>query len=235
MQIVGLLMLATLIHYSSLPTALWLPPWVCMFTIWAAVIPVALHFRRVDLGEHNYRPWRWLLLGWRGLHGLSGGILCGLLYGGLSPEWRIPLLIVVVVFTYGLTFFAIEDLGVAMIGSGPVVLSLLLALLHSGRPADHMLAVLLIAASINGWLAGHAISADCLKPPAFADTTPSWPKHWHAKSTKSPSPKPTLNWPTERKASSSQPPATIFDNPCTACSCSLTCCANSSPCPHTWN
>lgn len=158
MQIVGLLMLATLIHYSSLPTALWLPPWVCMFTIWAAVIPVALHFRRVDLGEHNYRPWRWLLLGWRGLHGLSGGILCGLLYGGLSPEWRIPLLIVVVVFTYGLTFFAIEDLGVAMIGSGPVVLSLLLALLHSGRPADHMLAVLLIAASINGWLAGHAIS-----------------------------------------------------------------------------
>ena len=129
-----------------------------MFTIWLAVIPLALHFRRVQLGPGNYRRWRLLLLGWRGLHGLSGGILCGLLYGGLSTEWQVPLLILVVVFTYGLTFFAIEDLGLAMIGSAPVVISLLLALLHSGRPSDRLLAVLLIAASINGWLAGRAIS-----------------------------------------------------------------------------
>lgn len=158
MQIVGLLMIAVLIRQSTLPTLMWLPPWACMFTVWAAVIPLAWHFRSVKLGAHNYQRWRALLLGWRGLHGLSGGILCGLLYGGLSTEWRVPLLIIVVVFTYGLTFFAIEDLGLAMVGSAPVVASLLIALLWHGRPADHLLTVLLLAASINGWLAGRAIS-----------------------------------------------------------------------------
>ncbi len=158
MQIVGLTLIGLLIKQSSLPTLLWLPPWACMLTVWAAVIPVAWHFRSVQLDAGNYQRWRLLLLGWRALHGLSGGVLCGLLYGGLTQEWRLPLLIIVVVFTYGLTFYAIEDLGLAMVGSGPVVISLLIALLAHGTGADRLIAVLLVAACINGWLAGRAIS-----------------------------------------------------------------------------
>lgn len=158
MQIVGLTLIGLLIRQSSLPTLLWLPPWVCMLTVWAAVIPVAWRFRSVHLDAGNYQRWRLLLLGWRALHGLSGGVLCGLLYGGLTQEWRLPLLVIVVVFTYGLTFYAIEDLGLAMVGSGPVVISLLIALLVHGTGADQLIAVLLLAACINGWLAGRAIS-----------------------------------------------------------------------------
>ncbi|MDE2401097.1 MAG: hybrid sensor histidine kinase/response regulator [Burkholderiales bacterium] len=158
MQIVGLSLIGLLIRQSQLPMMLWLPPWLCMLTIWAAVIPAALRFRRVQLDANSYQRWRLLLLGWRAVHGLSGGVLLGLLYGGLPQEWQLPLLIIVVVFTYGLTFYAIEDLGLAMVGSVPVVLSLLIALLVRGSATDHLLAVLLVAACINGWLAGRAIS-----------------------------------------------------------------------------
>jgi signal transduction histidine kinase/CheY-like chemotaxis protein len=129
-----------------------------MIMVCAAVTLVAWRFRQVRLSAGNYQPWRILLLGWRALHGVSGGVLCALLYGGLSTEWRLPLLITVVVFTYGLTFYAIEDFGLAMVGTAPIVLSLLVALLLHGREPDIYIAVLLVAACINGWLAGRAIS-----------------------------------------------------------------------------
>ena len=55
----------------------------------AAVIPLALRFRRVRLHAGNYTLWRVLLLGWRALHAVAGGILFALLYGFLW-EWRTP-------------------------------------------------------------------------------------------------------------------------------------------------
>jgi signal transduction histidine kinase/CheY-like chemotaxis protein len=158
MQIVGLLLMGLLISKSNLPMVQWLPPWACMILVCAGVTLLAFRFRRVQLHAGNYQPWRLLLLGWRAVHGVSGGVLCALLYGGLTPEWQLPLLITVVVFTYGLTFYAIEDFGLAMVGTAPVVLSLLVALMLHGRSADHYIAVLLVAACINGWLAGRAIS-----------------------------------------------------------------------------
>ncbi|MGH6646869.1 ATP-binding response regulator [Aquabacterium sp.] len=158
MQIVGLSLMGLLIAKSNLPMVQWLPPWACMVMVCAAVTLVAFRFRQVRLSAGNYQPWRLLLLGWRALHGVSGGVLCALLYGGLSTEWQLPLLITVVVFTYGLTFYAIEDFGLAMVGTAPIVLSLLVALMLHGRLADHYIAVLLVAACINGWLAGRAIS-----------------------------------------------------------------------------
>ncbi|RZI86154.1 MAG: response regulator [Rubrivivax sp.] len=159
MQIVGLSLIGLLISKSSLPMALWLPAWACMLAVCAVVIVLAFQFRSIQLHAGNYRSWRLLLLGWRAVHGVAGGVLCGLLYGGLSAQWQLPLLITVVVFTYGLTFYAIEDLGLAMVGTVPVVLSLLVALLVHGGAADWYIAVLLVAASINGWLAGRAISS----------------------------------------------------------------------------
>ena len=158
MQIVGLLLMGLLITKSKLPMAQWLLPWACMILVCAGVTLLAVRFRRVQLHAANYQAWRILLLGWRAVHGVSGGVLCALLYGGLTPEWQLPLLITVVVFTYGLTFYAIEDFGLAMVGTAPVVLSLLVALMLHGGSADHYIAVLLVAACINGWLAGRAIS-----------------------------------------------------------------------------
>ncbi|MDI1260468.1 hybrid sensor histidine kinase/response regulator [Aquabacterium sp.] len=158
MQIVGLLLMGLLITKSNLPMAQWLLPWACMILVCAAVTLLAVRFRQIQLHAGNYGRWRALLLGWRAVHGVSGGVLCALLYGGLTPEWQLPLLITVVVFTYGLTFYAIEDFGLAMVGTAPVVLSLLVALMWHGSSADHYIAVLLVAACINGWLAGRAIS-----------------------------------------------------------------------------
>jgi signal transduction histidine kinase len=158
LQLVGLTLIGVLIVKSSLPIGVWLPLYACMILVCVAVIPLAFRFRRVQLHAGNYQPWRWLLLGWRAVHAVSGGALCALLYGGLTPQWQLPLLITVVVFTYGLTFYAIEDFGLAMVGTAPVVLSLLLALLVHGNPVDHYIAVLLVAAGINGLLAGRAIS-----------------------------------------------------------------------------
>lgn len=158
MQIVGLSLMGLLITKSNLPMAQWLLPWACMVSVCAAVTLLAFRFRQVHLLAGNYQPWRLLLLGWRAVHGVAGGVLCALLYGGLTPEWQLPLLITVVVFTYGLTFYAIDDFGLAMVGTAPVVLSLLVALMLQGRSADHFIAVLLVAACINGWLAGRAIS-----------------------------------------------------------------------------
>ena len=159
MQIVGLLLMGLLITKSNLPMVQWLLPWACMILVCAAVTLLAFRFRRVQLRAGNYQGWRILLLGWRAVHGVSGGVLCALLYGGLTPEWQLPLLITVVVFTYGLTFYAIEDFGLAMVGTAPVVLCLLVALMLHGSSADHYIAVLLVAACINGWLAGRAISS----------------------------------------------------------------------------
>lgn len=159
LQLVGLTLIGVLIAKSSLPVGLWLPLYACMILVCLAVIPLAFRFRRGQLHAGNYQPWRWLLLGWRAVHAVSGGALCALLYGSLSPQWQLPLLITVVVFTYGLTFYAIEDFGLAMVGTAPVVLSMLLALLVHGSAVDHYIAVLLIAAGINGLLAGRAISS----------------------------------------------------------------------------
>lgn len=158
LQMVGLALMGLLISKSSLPMVQWLPPWASMILVCVAVIPLAFRFRRVQLHAGNYQRWRLLLLGWRALHGVAGGVLCGLLYGGLTPQWQLPLLVTVVVFTYGLTFYAIEDFGLAMVGTAPIVLSLLVALMAHGGEADHYIAVLLVAAIINGWLAGRAIS-----------------------------------------------------------------------------
>ncbi|TAK93190.1 MAG: response regulator [Aquabacterium sp.] len=158
LQLVGLSLIGVLIAKSSLPIGLWLPLYACMIVVCLAVIPLAVRFRRVQLQAGNYRPWRWLLLGWRAVHAVSGGALCALLYGSLTAQWQLPLLITVVVFTYGLTFYAIEDFGLAMVGTAPVVLSMLLALLVHGGQVDHYIAVLLVAAGINGLLAGRAIS-----------------------------------------------------------------------------
>lgn len=158
LQIVGLFLIGLLIAKSSLPMALWLPLYACMILVCAAVILPAVRFRRIQLQASNYRPWRLLLLGWRAVHAVAGGALCALLYGDLSAQWQLPLLITVVVFTYGLTFYAIEDFGLAMVGTAPIVLSLLVALIVRGSAADHYIAVLLVAACINGWLAGRAIS-----------------------------------------------------------------------------
>ncbi|MBI5926373.1 MAG: hybrid sensor histidine kinase/response regulator [Aquabacterium sp.] len=158
LQLVGLTLIGVLILKSSLPIGIWLPLYACMMLVCIVVIPLAIRFRRVQLSAMNYQPWRWLLLGWRAVHAVSGGALCALLYGSLTPQWQLPLLITVVVFTYGLTFYAIEDFGLAMVGTAPVVLSLLAALLVHGNPVDHYIAVLLVAAGINGLLAGRAIS-----------------------------------------------------------------------------
>ncbi|MES2088449.1 MAG: ATP-binding protein [Pseudomonadota bacterium] len=158
LQIVGLSLIGLLIAKSSLPMVLWLPLYACMILVCAAVILPAVRFRRVQLQADNYQPWRLLLLGWRAVHAVAGGALCALLYGDLSAQWQLPLLITVVVFTYGLTFYAIEDFGLAMVGTAPIVLSLLVALIVRGSAADHYIAVLLVAACINGWLAGRAIS-----------------------------------------------------------------------------
>lgn len=158
LQLVGLSLIGVLILKSSLPIGIWLPLYACMILVCVAVIPLAFRFRRVQLHAGNYQPWRFLLLGWRAVHAVSGGALCALLYGSLTPQWQLPLLITVVVFTYGLTFYAIEDFGLAMVGTAPIVLSLLLALMVHGNPVDHYIAVLLVAAGINGLLAGRAIS-----------------------------------------------------------------------------
>lgn len=159
LQIVGLSLMALLISKSNLSMAQWLPPWACMVVVCAVAIVLAFRFQRIELHAHNYPIWRLLLLGWRGLHGVCGGLLCAMLYGGgLSPQWQFPLLITVVIFTYGLTFYAIEDFGLALIGSVPIVLGLLAALWLRNSAADHYIAVLLAAASINGWLAGRTIS-----------------------------------------------------------------------------
>ncbi|TAL21511.1 MAG: hybrid sensor histidine kinase/response regulator [Aquabacterium sp.] len=158
LQIVGLAMMGALIAQSSLPDRLWMPPWTCLLLVWAAVIPLALHFRRVQLHAGNYTLWRVLLLGWRALHAVAGGILFALLYGNLSLEWRLPLLIMVVVFTYGLAFYAVEDWGLAMVGGLPVVTCVIGALLAQGGGPDRFIALLLVAACLNGWLAGRSIS-----------------------------------------------------------------------------
>jgi signal transduction histidine kinase len=158
LQMVGMALMALLISKSSLPMAQWLPLWTCMILISLSVIPLAFRFRRQRLEAGNYQAWRALLLGWRAMHGVSGGVLCALLYGALTPQWQLPLLTTVVVFCYGLTFYAIEDFGLAMVGTAPIVLCLLAALLIHGQQADHYIAVLLGAAIINGWLAGRAIS-----------------------------------------------------------------------------
>lgn len=158
LQLVGLTLIGVLILKSSLPVGIWLPLYACMILVCLAVIPLAFRFRRIQLQARNYRPWRWMLLGWRAVHAVSGGALCALLYGSLTAQWQLPLLITIVVFTYGLTFYAIEDFGLAMVGTAPVVLSMLLALLVHGSPVDHYIAVLLVAAGINGLLAGRAIS-----------------------------------------------------------------------------
>ena len=158
LQVVGLAMMGWLIAQSSLPDALWMPPWICLLLVWAAVIPLALHVRRIRLHAGNYTLWRVLLLGWRALHAVAGGILFALLYGGLSLEWRLPLLIMVVVFTYGLAFYAVEDWGLAMVGGVPVVACMIAALLAHGGGADRFIALLLVAACLNGWLAGRSIS-----------------------------------------------------------------------------
>lgn len=158
LQIVGLSLIGLLIAKSSLAVGVWLPLYACMILVCVAVILPAFRFRRIQLTAANYQPWRLLLLGWRSVHAVSGGALCALLYGGLDSEWQLPLLITVVVFTYGLTFYAIEDFGLAMVGTMPIVLSMLAALLVRARAADHFIAVLLVAAGINGWLAGRAIS-----------------------------------------------------------------------------
>jgi hypothetical protein len=129
-----------------------------MVPVCVTVIGLAFQFRRTQLTAANYQHWRILLLGWRALHGVAGGVVCALLYGSLDCESQRPLLITVVVFTYGLTFFAIEDLGLAMVGTAPIVLCLLVALPIRTSAADQYIAVLLVAASINGWLAGSAIS-----------------------------------------------------------------------------
>lgn len=158
LQIVGLSLIGLLIAKSSLAVGVWLPLYACMILVCVAVIWPAFRFRRIQLTAQNYQPWRLLLLGWRSVHAVSGGALCALLYGGLEPEWQLPLLITVVVFTYGLTFYAIEDFGLAMVGTMPIVLSMFLALMIRARAVDHFIAVLLVAAGINGWLAGRAIS-----------------------------------------------------------------------------
>jgi signal transduction histidine kinase len=158
MQMVGLSLLALLITKSTLTMQQWLPTWGCMALVCLAAVVLAFQFRHISLHAGNYTPWRLMLLGWRAMHGLAGGLLCAMLYGNLSAQWQLPLLIIVVVFTYGLTFYAIDDFGLAMIGTGPVVISLLVALSISPNTADRYIAVLLVAASINGWLAGRAIS-----------------------------------------------------------------------------
>lgn len=158
MQMVGLSLLGLLISKSNLSMHQWLPTWGCMILVCLAAVILAFQFRRIQLHAGNYRPWRLMLLGWRAVHGVSGGLLCAMLYAGLSAPWQLPLLITVVVFTYGLTFYAIEDFGLAMTGTAPVVICLLVALTISGSVADRYIAVLLVAACINGWLAGRAIS-----------------------------------------------------------------------------
>ena len=157
-QIVGLSMMALLISKSDLPMVQWLPTWGSMLAVCVGVILLAFRFQRVQLDADNYPTWRRLLLGWRLLHGVAGGVLCALLYGGLPVPWQLPLLITVVVFTYGVTFYAIEDFGLAMVGTAPVVLGMLVALLVHGGAIDHYIALLLVAASINAWLAGRGIS-----------------------------------------------------------------------------
>jgi len=124
LQLVGLSMMALLIAKSSLTMAQWLPTWGSMVLVCVTVIGLAFRFRRTQLTPANYQPWRLLLLGWRALHGVAGGVLCAMLYGALDREWQLPLLITVVVFTYGLTFFAIEAFGLAMGGTAPLVLCL---------------------------------------------------------------------------------------------------------------
>lgn len=158
MQIVGLLLMGLLITKSSLTMPQWLPTWGCMVSVWMVALVQALRFRGVRLHAGNYMPWRLMLLGWRAVQGVAGGVLCALLYGSLSQTWQLPLLITVVVFTYGLTFYAIDDFGLAMVGTAPIVLSLLVALIIHGTDADYYVALLLVSACINGWLAGRAIS-----------------------------------------------------------------------------
>jgi signal transduction histidine kinase/CheY-like chemotaxis protein len=158
MQVIGLLQMGWLISQSTLTMRQWLPCYACMVAVSACVIPLAMRFRGVTLHAGNYRRWRALLVGWRAMQAVSGGLLCGLLYSALAPPWQLTVLITVVVFTYGMAFFAIEDVGLALVGTAPIVLLMLVALLATGRVMDRYIAVLLAAASINGWLACRAIS-----------------------------------------------------------------------------
>ena len=158
LQIVGLSLMGVLVAHSQLPAVLWLPLLVCLVAVWAAVIPLALRFDAARLHAGNYRRWRMALVGWRAVHGVVGGALAALLYGSVALEWRLPLLVIVVVFTYGLTFYAIEDWSLAAVGSAPIVLCLLAALLARGGPADLFIALLLVAAGIIGTIAGRSIS-----------------------------------------------------------------------------
>ncbi len=150
-----------LAQFAALLTVVWvvqdwpLPPWTWMLlglghlVVWTTVIAMVRHVRRHGIAEPDYGVWRTRLLVWHTLEGTLWGVMGAVLLTVATPDWRMTIVVALIVYSYTVMLVTIHDWAVAFMGCMPALVLVAGRLAYEQNHSANVIALVLMVSLLT--------------------------------------------------------------------------------------